>query len=68
MAFRFKLLPRLFQPISARFQPSGIRFSHSPVSKTSMASITTPPAGKIEWLVIIPDKPGTQEKRLEVRA
>ncbi|KAI1819089.1 hypothetical protein F4861DRAFT_544274 [Xylaria intraflava] len=33
-----------------------------------MAAITTPPAGKVEWLLIIPDKPGMQEKRLEVRA
>ncbi|KAI0858632.1 hypothetical protein F4860DRAFT_516647 [Xylaria cubensis] len=33
-----------------------------------MASITTPPAGKFEWLVIIPDKAGMQDKRLEIRA
>ncbi|KAI2625856.1 hypothetical protein GGR54DRAFT_637630 [Hypoxylon sp. NC1633] len=32
-----------------------------------MASVTTPPPGKYEWLVIVPDKPGTREKRLEVR-
>ncbi|KAI1420415.1 hypothetical protein F5Y12DRAFT_788307 [Xylaria sp. FL1777] len=32
-----------------------------------MASISTPPAGKWEWLVVVPDKPGMQEKRLEVR-
>ncbi|XXH03570.1 hypothetical protein Hte_009975 [Hypoxylon texense] len=32
-----------------------------------MASITTPP-GKHEWLVVVPDKPGTTAKRLEVRA
>ncbi|KAI2640252.1 hypothetical protein GGS21DRAFT_488016 [Xylaria nigripes] len=31
-----------------------------------MASITAP-AGKIEWLVVVPDKPGTHSKRLEVR-
>ncbi|KAI0973849.1 hypothetical protein F4678DRAFT_458631 [Xylaria arbuscula] len=33
-----------------------------------MASISTPPAGKLEWLVVIPDKAGAHEKRLEVRA
>ncbi|KAF3057965.1 putative dimeric alpha-beta barrel protein [Daldinia childiae] len=33
-----------------------------------MASITAPPPGKHEWLVVVPDKPGTREKRLEVRA
>ncbi|KAI1283934.1 hypothetical protein F5Y07DRAFT_94350 [Xylaria sp. FL0933] len=33
-----------------------------------MASISTPPAGKMEWLVIVPDKAGMNEKRLEVRA
>ncbi|KAI0426586.1 hypothetical protein F5Y09DRAFT_59056 [Xylaria sp. FL1042] len=33
-----------------------------------MASISTPPAGKMEWLVVVPDKAGTHEKRLEVRA
>ncbi|KAI8633705.1 hypothetical protein F5Y19DRAFT_470949 [Xylariaceae sp. FL1651] len=32
-----------------------------------MASLSTPPAGKYEWLVVIPDKPGMQQKRLEVR-
>ncbi|EMR67833.1 hypothetical protein MGN70_007625 [Eutypa lata] len=26
-----------------------------------------PPSGKYEWLVIVPDKPGQQQKRLEVR-
>jgi hypothetical protein len=37
-----------------------------------MASISTSPpstpAGKYEWLVVVPDKAGMQEKRLEVRA
>lgn len=33
-----------------------------------MAPISTPPAGQFEWLVIVPDKPGMQDKRLEVRA
>ncbi|TGJ82087.1 hypothetical protein E0Z10_g6664 [Xylaria hypoxylon] len=33
-----------------------------------MAPISTPPAGQYEWLVVVPDKPGVHEKRLEVRA
>ncbi|CAJ2502810.1 Uu.00g102040.m01.CDS01 [Anthostomella pinea] len=32
-----------------------------------MSSISTPPAGKCEWLVVVPDKPGMQQKRLDVR-
>ncbi|KAI0153193.1 hypothetical protein GGR57DRAFT_502929 [Xylariaceae sp. FL1272] len=33
-----------------------------------MAPVSTPPAGQYEWLVVIPDKPGVHEKRLEVRS
>ncbi|KAI8946582.1 hypothetical protein F4801DRAFT_583244 [Xylaria longipes] len=33
-----------------------------------MASISTPPAGKFEWLVVVPDKAGMEEKRKEIRA
>ncbi|KAI0442432.1 hypothetical protein F4803DRAFT_551157 [Xylaria telfairii] len=33
-----------------------------------MASISTPPPGQFEWLVIVPDKAGMQDKRLEIRA
>ncbi|KAI0509434.1 hypothetical protein F5B22DRAFT_649063 [Xylaria bambusicola] len=33
-----------------------------------MASISTPPEGKWEWLVVVPDKAGVHEKRLSVRA
>lgn len=41
----------------------------SPFAYIPMASVsTTPPAAKLEWLVIVPDKPGKQAKRLEVRA
>ncbi|RYP43632.1 hypothetical protein DL768_009831 [Monosporascus sp. mg162] len=29
--------------------------------------VQTPPPGKYEWLVVVPDKPGQQQKRLEVR-
>lgn len=36
-------------------------------SDASKPVITTPPAGKYEFLVIVPDKPGMQAKRLEVR-
>ncbi|KAI1188649.1 hypothetical protein F5B17DRAFT_394746 [Nemania serpens] len=32
-----------------------------------MASISTPSAGQFDWLVVVPDKPGMQDKRLEVR-
>ncbi|KAI8963707.1 hypothetical protein F5Y11DRAFT_346158 [Daldinia sp. FL1419] len=61
-------LPRLFQP---RPQPctatTTTKLFRGPVH-SQMASITTPPPGKYEWLVVVPDKPGTREKRLEVRA
>ncbi|RYP30654.1 hypothetical protein DL767_006154 [Monosporascus sp. MG133] len=30
--------------------------------------VQTPPPGKYEWLVVVPDKPGQQQKRLEVRS
>ncbi|GAW12998.1 hypothetical protein ANO14919_023740 [Xylariales sp. No.14919] len=33
-----------------------------------MAPISTPSAGQYEWLVVVPDKAGVHEKRLEVRA
>ncbi|KAK9782879.1 hypothetical protein AB5N19_09464 [Seiridium cardinale] len=36
-------------------------------SDASRPAITTPPAGKYEFLVVIPDKPGMQQKRFEVR-
>ncbi|KAI4597358.1 hypothetical protein KJ359_004464 [Pestalotiopsis sp. 9143b] len=36
-------------------------------SDASRPAITTPPAGKYEFLVVVPDKPGAQQKRLEVR-
>ncbi|OTA96387.1 hypothetical protein M434DRAFT_392823 [Hypoxylon sp. CO27-5] len=69
MAFRFRISRRLFQPVSARVQLNTIRFTRNPNPvKTQMASISTPPPGKFEWLVIVPDKPGTTQKRLEVRA
>ncbi|KAI0108540.1 hypothetical protein F4814DRAFT_428397 [Daldinia grandis] len=74
MAFRFRTLPRLFQPALVRVQPtttssssSSSRLFRGPV-QIQMASITAPPPGKYEWLVVVPDKPGTREKRLEVRA
>ncbi|KAI1650252.1 hypothetical protein F4815DRAFT_446017 [Daldinia loculata] len=71
MAFRFRTLPRLFQPALVRVQPTTVttapRLFRGPV-QIQMASITAPPPGKYEWLVVVPDKPGTREKRLEVRA
>ncbi|ETS81722.1 hypothetical protein PFICI_06724 [Pestalotiopsis fici W106-1] len=36
-------------------------------SDASRPAITTPPPGKYEFLVVVPDKPGAQPKRLEVR-
>ncbi|KAI1454508.1 hypothetical protein F4805DRAFT_439381 [Annulohypoxylon moriforme] len=71
MASCFKIVRRLFQPVSARVQPNTVRFTRNSIRnpiKTQMATISTPPPGKFEWLVVIPDKPGTQQKRIEVRA
>ncbi|KAI0386606.1 hypothetical protein F5Y04DRAFT_67125 [Hypomontagnella monticulosa] len=65
MAVRFGILPRLFQTAPPRIRPTTANFTRYPV-KTQMASITVPP-GKYEWLVVVPDKPGTAQKRLEVR-
>ncbi|KAI0114510.1 hypothetical protein GGR51DRAFT_448766 [Nemania sp. FL0031] len=81
MASRLRVLTHL-RPTSPRIpRPSSLSpllLSASPRSSIPlprpnyfaypMASITTPPAGKYEWLVIIPDKPGVQDKRLAVRA
>ncbi|KAI1494968.1 hypothetical protein F5X96DRAFT_665171 [Biscogniauxia mediterranea] len=33
-----------------------------------MAPTEAPPPGKHEWLVVVPDKPGTQQKRLEINS
>ncbi|KAF3004573.1 hypothetical protein E8E14_005008 [Neopestalotiopsis sp. 37M] len=46
-------------------QPTAIHRAMS--SDASRPAITTPPAGKYEFLVVIPDKAGAQQKRLEVR-
>ncbi|KAH6874721.1 hypothetical protein B0T10DRAFT_202320 [Thelonectria olida] len=37
------------------------------ITTRTMASSITVPKGKFEFLVVAPDKPGTREKRLEVR-
>ncbi|ORY65526.1 uncharacterized protein BCR38DRAFT_484938 [Pseudomassariella vexata] len=37
------------------------------MADTPRPPITAPPAGKFEFLVVVPDKPGTAQKRLEVR-
>ncbi|KAI0134402.1 hypothetical protein BJ170DRAFT_679294 [Xylariales sp. AK1849] len=37
------------------------------MSDAAKPSATTPPEGKYEFLVVVPDKPGMQAKRLEVR-
>ncbi|KAI1156331.1 hypothetical protein F4825DRAFT_446523 [Nemania diffusa] len=52
--------------LSAR--PSSTPLPRSSYFAYPMAPISTPPAGQFEWLVIVPDKPGMQDKRLEVRA
>ncbi|KAI1778297.1 hypothetical protein F4818DRAFT_456184 [Hypoxylon cercidicola] len=69
MAYRFTVVPRLFQPVpTARFGASRFARPRHPIVKIQMASITTPAPGKHEWLVVVPDKPGMTQKRLEVRA
>ncbi|KAI1081212.1 hypothetical protein F5B20DRAFT_537312 [Whalleya microplaca] len=65
MASRFRPIPRLFHQASARSQTT-FRLAHRPI-RIAMAPISTPPPGKHEWLVVVPDKPGTVQKRLEVR-
>lgn len=68
MAVRFGILPRLFQPAPHRIRPTTANFTRYPVPvQRQMASSITVPPGKYEWLVIVPDKPGTAQKRLEVR-
>lgn len=37
-------------------------------SDPSRPPISVPPPGKFEFLVVVPDKPGAQAKRLEVRS
>ncbi|KAI1380853.1 hypothetical protein F4677DRAFT_201204 [Hypoxylon crocopeplum] len=68
MASHLRVVPRSFQLVLARVRPSIASFAPHPFNKIPMASITTPAPGKHEWLVVVPDKPGTKEKRLEVRA
>ncbi|KAI1763984.1 hypothetical protein GGR53DRAFT_495735 [Hypoxylon sp. FL1150] len=67
MAYRFTAVPRTFQPVPLSSASRFARLRH-PIVKIPMASITAPPPGKHEWLVVVPDKPGTTQKRLEVRA
>ncbi|KAI0913854.1 hypothetical protein F4824DRAFT_502887 [Ustulina deusta] len=58
-------IPPATSPLSAK-----IRFPlpRSDYFAYPMASISTPPAAKWEWLVVIPDRAGVHEKRLAVRA
>ncbi|KAI0536324.1 hypothetical protein GGR58DRAFT_398225 [Xylaria digitata] len=76
MASHSRLLTHLLRPrippIPSPSSPFSAR-TRLPLSKSNpfaypMASISTPPAGQYEWLVVVPDKPGVHEKRLEVRA
>ncbi|KAI0024187.1 hypothetical protein F4780DRAFT_644142 [Xylariomycetidae sp. FL0641] len=68
MAARFATASRLLRPSARPQLQNQVKFAslQSPL-RTQMASITTPPPGQYEWLVVVPDKPGMQQKRLEVR-
>lgn len=54
------------------FKPSFVAATRRAMSSSSSSApakpaITAPPPGKFEFLVVVPDKPGMQAKRLEVR-
>lgn len=52
------------------FKPSYVTATRRAMSSTSAPAkpaITAPPPGKFEFLVVVPDKPGMQAKRLDVR-
>ncbi|KAK8102692.1 hypothetical protein PG984_015838 [Apiospora sp. TS-2023a] len=60
----FSLLP-FFQPSFLGNVTCARAMSSS--SAPAKPAITAPPPGKFEFLVVVPDKPGMQAKRLEVR-
>lgn len=60
----FSLLP-FFHPSCTSYTRRAMSSSAS--STPAKPAITAPPPGKFEFLVVIPDKPGMQAKRLEVR-
>ncbi|KAI1865922.1 hypothetical protein JX265_004500 [Neoarthrinium moseri] len=56
------------QPRRPLLQARAMASSSSSSSDPARPAISTPPAGKYEFLAVVPDKPGSQPKRLEVRA
>ncbi|KAH6655693.1 hypothetical protein BKA67DRAFT_657616 [Truncatella angustata] len=62
------LRPLSHHPIISTTAATRRNMSSSSPSEVSRPAITTPPAGKYEFLVVVPDKAGVQQKRLEVRA
>lgn len=66
MALRLILAPRtLLRPVPRIQVQTPIPFPA--VSPSRFRSMATGDAKKYEWLVVVPDKPGMQAKRLEVR-
>lgn len=53
---------------AARSPPGHPLLFRRPRHCRTMASASAPPPGKFEFLVVVPDKPGAQAKRLEVRS
>ncbi|KAK6839783.1 hypothetical protein PG989_015852 [Apiospora arundinis] len=62
----FSLLP-FFKPSFGHNATAARRAMSSSSSAPAKPAITAPPPGKFEFLVVVPDKPGSQAKRLEVR-
>ncbi|KAK8024221.1 hypothetical protein PG993_012287 [Apiospora rasikravindrae] len=60
----FSLLP-FFRPSFGNVTTARRAMSSS--SAPAKPAISAPPPGKFEFLVVVPDKPGMQAKRLEVR-
>ncbi|KAJ1326416.1 hypothetical protein MN608_07863 [Microdochium nivale] len=74
MAFRLRHFATALQqrPLasSAPLSPvlsSALHHSHHRRRTMASSNVPTPAPGKVEWLVVVPDKPGTKAKRLEVR-
>lgn len=58
------LIPRRTPPTPRRLSP--LTLTQRNTMATDAAAAAAPK--KVEWLVVIPDFPGAQEKRLEVRS
>ncbi|KAH9985940.1 hypothetical protein F4779DRAFT_611984 [Xylariaceae sp. FL0662B] len=68
MRIGFRCLPTASSHSLSKTQP----IVHQITPRHTMAvaakrAITTPPPGKFEFLVIVPDKPGTTQTRIDVR-